>query len=204
MGRLINTGQSCVAAKRFVVVESVRKAFEEKLVRAMSAWALGDPSDPETAVGPMAREDLRDALHDQVLRSVAAGARLLMGGNIPVRPGAWYPTTVLSDVREGMAAYNEELFGPVATIISAEDTTEAIEIANDTAFGLGASVYTGDAQRGEQIAAELLDAGGCFVNGIVKSDPRLPFGGTKESGYGRELSPIGILEFTNAKTVWVK
>lgn len=204
MGRLINTGQSCVAAKRFVVVESVRKAFEEKLVRAMSAWALGDPSDPETAVGPMAREDLRDALHDQVLRSVAAGARLLMGGNIPVRPGAWYPTTVLSGVREGMAAYNEELFGPVATIISAEDTTEAIEIANDTAFGLGASVYTGDAQRGEQIAAELLDAGGCFVNGIVKSDPRLPFGGTKESGYGRELSPIGILEFTNAKTVWVK
>jgi succinate-semialdehyde dehydrogenase/glutarate-semialdehyde dehydrogenase len=127
-----------------------------------------------------------------------------MGGNIPVRPGAWYPTTVLSGVREGMAAYNEELFGPVATIISAEDTTEAIEIANDTAFGLGASVYTGDAQRGEQIAAELLDAGGCFVNGIVKSDPRLPFGGTKESGYGRELSPIGILEFTNAKTVWVK
>ena len=204
MGRLINTGQSCVAAKRFVVVESVREAFEEKLIRAMSAWAVGDPSDPETAVGPMARVDLRDALHDQVLRSVAAGARLLMGGNIPARPGAWYPTTILSGVQEGMAAYNEELFGPVATIISAEDTTEAIEIANDTAFGLGASVYTGDAQRGEQIAAELLDAGGCFVNGIVKSDPRLPFGGTKESGYGRELSPIGILEFTNAKTVWVK
>ena len=204
MGRLINTGQSCVAAKRFVVVESVREAFEGKLVQAMSEWSIGDPSDPQTDVGPMAREDLRDALHDQVSRSVEAGARLLMGGSVPNRPGAWYPTTVLSDVREGMAAYSEELFGPVATIISAADTTDAIEIANGTAFGLGASVYTGDVQRGEQIAAELLDAGSCFVNGIVKSDPRLPFGGTKDSGYGRELSPIGILEFTNAKTVWVK
>ena len=204
MGRLINTGQSCVAAKRFVVVESVREAFEEKLVQAMSEWSIGDPSDPQTDVGPMAREDLRDALHDQVSRSVEAGARLLIGGRVPNRPGAWYPTTVLSDVREGMAAYSEELFGPVATIISAADTTDAIEIANGTAFGLGASVYTGDVQRGEQIAAELLDAGSCFVNGIVKSDPRLPFGGTKDSGYGRELSPIGILEFTNAKTVWVK
>jgi succinate-semialdehyde dehydrogenase/glutarate-semialdehyde dehydrogenase len=204
MGRLINTGQSCVAAKRFVVVESVREAFEDKLTAAMEAWAVGDPGDPATGVGPMARKDLRDALHDQVTRSVEAGARVVIGGEVPDRPGAWYPTTILSDVEPGMAAYSEELFGPVATIISAKDDDDAIRIANDTAFGLGASIYTGDSERGERIAAELLDAGNCFVNGIVKSDPRLPFGGTKESGYGRELSPLGILEFTNAKTVWVK
>lgn len=204
MGRLINTGQSCIAAKRFVVVEDVRAAFEEKLVAAMTAWRVGDPTDPETDVGPMAREELRDALHDQVRRSVAAGARVVMGGEVPDRPGAWYPTTVLADVGPGMPAYSEELFGPVAAIISAKDEDDAIRIANDTVFGLGAAVYTGDAARGERIAAEQLDAGNCFVNGIVKSDPRLPFGGTKESGYGRELSPLGILEFTNTKTVWVK
>ncbi len=204
MGRLINTGQSCVAAKRFVVVESVRDAFEKKLVDAMKDWAVGDPADPDTALGPMAREDLRDTLHDQVSRSISEGARLVIGGELPGRDGAWYPTTILSDVEPGMAAYSEELFGPVATVISAKDEEDAIRIANDTSFGLGASIYTGDAKRGEQIAAELLDAGNCFVNGIVKSDPRLPFGGTKESGYGRELSPLGLLEFTNAKTVWVK
>lgn len=204
MGRLINTGQSCVAAKRFIVVESVRADFEAKLVEAMEAWTVGNPTDADTGVGPMAREELRDALHDQVTRSVEAGARLVMGGEKPDRPGAWYPTTILADVEAGMAAYSEELFGPVATIITAKDDDDAIRIANDTVFGLGASIYTADAEKGERIAAELLDAGNCFVNGIVKSDPRLPFGGTKESGYGRELSPLGILEFTNAKTVWVK
>jgi len=165
---------------------------------------LGDPSDPDTGVGPMAREDLRDTLHDQVRRSIDAGARLVMGGTVPDRAGSWYPPTVLADVGPGMAAYTEELFGPVATILPAAAESDAIRIANDTSFGLGASVYTKDANRGEAIAAELLDAGNCFVNGIVKSDPRLPFGGTKESGYGRELSPLGILEFTNLKTVWVK
>ncbi len=204
MGRLINNGQSCVAAKRFVVVESVREAFEERLLAAMDVWTFGDPSDPDTGVGPMAREDLRDTLHDQVQRSIDAGARLVVGGTVPDRAGSWYPPTVLADVRAGMAAYTEELFGPVATILPAVDEADAIRIANDTTFGLGASVYTEDATRGERIAAELLDAGNCFVNGIVKSDPRLPFGGTKESGYGRELSPLGILEFTNVKTVWVK
>jgi len=204
LGRLINSGQSCVAAKRFVVVDAVREAFEEKLLEALHAWTLGDPSDPETRVGPMAREDLRDTLHDQVERSVEAGARLLTGGTVPDQPGAWYPVTVLTDVRPGMPAYSEELFGPVASIVPVADEAGAIRVANDTAFGLGASIYTGDAERGEKIAAELIDAGNCFVNGIVKSDPRLPFGGTKQSGYGRELSPLGILEFTNAKTVWVK
>jgi succinate-semialdehyde dehydrogenase / glutarate-semialdehyde dehydrogenase len=204
LGRFLNTGQSCVAAKRFVVVEEVRVSFEEKLLAAMETWRLGDPGDPDTGMGPMARVDLRDALHDQVQRSVAAGARLVTGGTVPHRPGAWYPPTVLADVGPGMAAYEEELFGPVAAIVPARDEADAIRIANDTVFGLGASVYTADDEHGEQVAADLLDAGNCFVNGVVKSDPRLPFGGTRDSGYGRELSPLGLLEFTNAKTVWVK
>jgi succinate-semialdehyde dehydrogenase/glutarate-semialdehyde dehydrogenase len=152
----------------------------------------------------MARLDLRDTLHDQVRRSVEDGARLMLGGEVPDRPGAWYPPTVLTDVGPGMAAYNEELFGPVAAILPVKDTAEAVTVANDTRFGLGASVYTRDTRLGELIAAELLDAGNCFVNGVVKSDPRLPFGGVKESGYGRELSPLGIREFTNVKTVWVR
>jgi succinate-semialdehyde dehydrogenase/glutarate-semialdehyde dehydrogenase len=160
--------------------------------------------DRATEVGPMARVDLRDALHAQVSRSIAAGARLVAGGDVPDQPGAWYTPTLLADVGPGMAAYEEELFGPVASILPVPDEADAIRVANDTSFGLGASVYTSDRDRGERIAAELIDAGNCFVNGIVKSDPRLPFGGTKESGYGRELSPLGIREFTNAKTVWVK
>ncbi len=132
-----------------------------------------------------------------------AGATLALGGQVPDRPGAWYPPTVLTDVEPGMAAYEEELFGPVATILRAKDEADAVRIANDTVFGLGAAVYTSDAAKGERIAADLLEAGNCFVNGIVKSDARLPFGGVKESGYGRELSPLGIHEFTNVKTVWV-
>ena len=204
LGRLFNSGQSCVAAKRFVVVDAVRDAFEQKLVARLEAAAMGDPMDPNTELGPLARMDLRDTLHDQVIRSVAGGARLVMGGSLPDRPGAWYPATLLADVGPGMVAYEEELFGPVASILPVADEDEAIRVANDTPYGLGASVYTSDLKRGEFIAAELLDAGNCFVNGIVKSDPRLPFGGTKESGYGRELSPLGILEFTNTKTVWVK
>ena len=203
-GRLLNTGQSCISAKRFVVVEEVREAFEKKLVAHMKAAVMGDPMDADTVIGPMARVDLRDALHDQVRRSVEAGAKLALGGEVPAGTGAWYPPTVLTGVTKGMAAYEEELFGPVATVIAAKDAGDAISIANDTRFGLGAAVYTGDKVLGERIAAELLEAGNCFVNGIVKSDPRLPFGGVKESGYGRELSPLGILEFTNVKTVWVK
>jgi succinate-semialdehyde dehydrogenase / glutarate-semialdehyde dehydrogenase len=204
LGRLLNTGQSCIAAKRFLVVDEVRDAFQKKLVTHMAAAVMGDPLDAASVIGPMARLDLRDALHDQVRRSVESGAKLALGGEVPDRPGAWYPPTVLTGVRRGMAAYEEELFGPVASVLPVKDTAEAVRVANDTRFGLGASVYTRDDHLGERIAAELLDAGNCFVNGIVKSDPRLPFGGVKESGYGRELSPLGILEFTNAKTVWVR
>jgi len=202
-GRLLNTGQSCIAAKRFIVVEEVLEAFTEKLMARMRAAPMGDPTEPGTELGPLARMDLRDTLHDQVRRSVDAGATLLLGGEVPDQAGAWYPATVLADVDDGMPAYHEEMFGPVSTIIPVADEDEAIRVANDTCFGLGASVYTADSDRGERIAADLLDAGNCFVNGLVKSDPRLPFGGVKESGYGRELSPLGILEFTNLKTVWI-
>jgi len=203
LGRFLNTGQSCIAAKRFIVVDEVRDAFQEKILAAMEKWQPGDPTSPDTQLGPMARQDLRDELHDQVTRSIEAGAELVTGGEIPGRPGAWYPPTLLTNVTSGMPAYHEELFGPVASILPVADEDEAVAVANDTSFGLGAAVYTGDVARGERIAAERLDAGNCFVNGIVKSDPRLPFGGTKESGYGRELSPLGIREFTNRKTVWV-
>ena len=204
LARTINSGQSCVAAKRFVVVEPVREEFEAKLVSAMEATVMGDPLNPASDIGPLAREDLRDTLHNQVQRSVNDGALLLTGGEPPDEPGWWYPPTVLTNVGPGMAAYEEELFGPVASILPVSSEEEAIRVANDTAYGLGASVYTEDSARGEKIAAELIDAGNCFVNGIVKSDPRLPFGGTKDSGYGRELSPLGILEFTYPKTIWVK
>ena len=201
--RLVNSGQSCIAAKRFIVVESVRKAFEERFVASMAAAKMGDPMEEDTMVGPQARSDLREELHDQVLRSIAAGARCLLGGEIPPGPGAFYPPTVLTDVGPGMAAYDEELFGPVAAVIPVKDEEEALKVANDTVFGLGAAVFTRDVERGTRIAREELEAGACFVNAFVRSDPRLPFGGVKESGYGRELSPFGILEFVNIKTVWV-
>jgi succinate-semialdehyde dehydrogenase/glutarate-semialdehyde dehydrogenase len=201
--RLINSGQSCIAAKRFIVPEAIRGAFEERFVKAMSAAKMGNPMEEDTVVGPQAREDLRDELHDQVVRSIDAGARCVLGGEIPEGPGAFYPPTVLTDVAPGMPAYSEELFGPVASVIPVKDEEEALRVANDSVFGLGAAVFTGDVQRGTHIAREELQAGACFVNAFVRSDPRLPFGGVKESGYGRELSPFGILEFVNIKTVWV-
>jgi succinate-semialdehyde dehydrogenase/glutarate-semialdehyde dehydrogenase len=202
-GRMINNGQSCIAAKRFVVVEEVADAFTERFVAGMRSIEMREPLDPDSELGPMATVELRDELHAQVTRSVAGGATLALGGEVPDRDGAWYPPTVLTDVRPGTPAYEEELFGPVATILRAKDEADAVRIANDTVFGLGAAVYTSDREKGERIAADLLEAGNCFVNGIVKSDARLPFGGVKDSGYGRELSPLGIHEFTNVKTVWV-
>ena len=201
--RLINSGQSCIAAKRFIVSEKNRDAFESRFVELMRAKRVGDPRDDDTDIGPLARVDLRDTLHEQVRKSVDRGARLLLGGELPDGAGAFYPPTVLTDVRKGMPAYEEELFGPVGAIIVVQNEDEALEVANDTAYGLGAAVYTRDVERGEKIAATQLDAGACFVNGFVRSDPRLPFGGIKQSGYGRELSAYGIREFVNVKTVYV-
>jgi succinate-semialdehyde dehydrogenase/glutarate-semialdehyde dehydrogenase len=202
--RLLNTGQSCIAAKRFIVEGSVRKAFEERLLDRMKAVRSGDPLDEKSEIGPLAREDLRDTLHQQVRDSIDAGARCLLGGKIPPGNGFFYPPTILTDVRPGMPAFDEETFGPVAAIIPAADEKEAIRLANATRFGLGAAVFTKDIERGERIAAEDLEAGNCFVNDFVKSDPRLPFGGIKQSGYGRELSHYGIREFVNIKTVYVR
>ncbi len=201
--RLINSGQTCIAAKRFVVVEAVRARFEAGLVEALRARRMGDPLDPATEIGPQARHDLRDALHRQVTESVARGARILLGGEIPPGPGAFYPPTVLTDVAPGMPAYEEELFGPVAAVIGARDEDDALRIANDSRFGLGAAVFTRDLDRGRRIARDRLEAGSCFVNAYVRSDPRLPFGGIKDSGYGRELGLPGIREFVNIKTVYV-
>jgi len=201
--RLINSGQSCIAAKRFIVVRAVRKEFEAKFRAAMAAAKMGNPMEEDTVVGPQAREDLRDELHGQVTRSIELGAKCILGGKIPSGRGAFYPPTILTDVGPGMPAYDEELFGPVAAIIPVRDEDEAVRVANDTVFGLGAAVFTRDIANGTRIATEELEAGACFVNAFVRSDPRLPFGGVKESGYGRELSPFGILEFVNIKTVWV-
>lgn len=202
--RLINAGQSCIAAKRFIVEESIKDRFEKLFVEQMKTRKMGDPLDEETTIGPQARHDLRDELHEQVTASIAKGAVCLLGGEVPGDKGAFYPPTVLIDVKKGQPAYDEELFGPVASIISVKDEAEAVEVANDSIFGLGAAVFTGDKDRGERIAETELQAGCCFVNSFVKSDPRLPFGGIKESGYGRELASYGIKEFVNIKTVYVK
>jgi succinate-semialdehyde dehydrogenase/glutarate-semialdehyde dehydrogenase len=203
-GRLINGGQSCIAAKRFVVPRGIRAEFETRFVERMNRARLGDPLDAATDIGPQARHDLRDELHRQVEQSVSLGARCLSGGRVPDGPGAFYPPTVLTDVKRGMPAYDDELFGPVAAIIPVADEEQAIRVANDSVFGLGAAVFTGDAARGEAVAARRLEAGSCFVNTFVRSDPRLPFGGIKQSGYGRELGHHGIKEFVNVKTVYVK
>ena len=203
-GRLFNAGQSCIGAKRFIVLDDVYSAFLEHMVDFMSLANFGDPFLEETTIGPMARMDLRDELHKQVVDSVKMGAEIIIGGEIPLRSGAYYPPTILVNVKPGMPAYDEELFGPVAAIIKVKDEDEAIKVANDSIFGLGAAVFTKDLDRGQDIAEFKLEAGACFVNDFVKSDPRLPFGGIKESGYGRELSSQGIKEFMNIKTVVVK
>ena len=202
--RLINSGQSCIAAKRFLVVRSVQARFEELLVERMRSRIMGDPLLEQTALGPLARPDLREQLQRQVDQSVRRGARCLLGGQVPKGAGAFYPATVLTDVRPGMAAYEEETFGPVAAVIGVEDESEAIAVANGSQFGLGAAVFTRDLARGERIATKELEAGCCFVNDYVRSDPRLPFGGVKQSGYGRELGVFGLREFVNIKSVCVK
>ena len=201
--RLINSGQSCIAAKRFIVVDSILAAFTEKFVALMKTKKMGDAFADGTDVGPMARIDLRDELHKQVVASVARGAMLLLGGEIPAGEGAYYPPTVLGGVTRGMPAYDEETFGPVAAIIGAKDEDDAVRIANDSVFGLGSAVFTRDSARGERVARRLA-AGSVFVNSPVTSDPRLPFGGINQSGYGRELGSYGIKEFVNVKTVYIK
>lgn len=201
--RLINSGQSCIAAKRFIVVEEIYDEFLERFTDRMKTKVVGDPFDSETDVGPMARIDLRDNLHDQVQKSVDKGAEVLMGGEIPKSAGAYYPVTILTGVKQGMPAYEEELFGPVAAVIKVMDEEEALHVANDNRYGLGAAIFSRDIERAEELAVEYLEAGCCFVNDFVKSDPRLPFGGIKESGYGRELSHYGIREFVNIKTIYV-
>jgi succinate-semialdehyde dehydrogenase/glutarate-semialdehyde dehydrogenase len=202
--RMVNGGQSCIAGKRFIVVRQVLEPFEKALVQAMHGYPIGDPTKPGTRLGPMQSVKARDDIHKQVEQSIANGARLLLGGEVPNKPGAWYPATVLADVRPGQAAHDEEVFGPVAAIIAAEDEADAIRIANASEFGLGSGVITADLDRGRRIAAEELEAGSSFVNENVRSDPRTPFGGVKHSGYGRECSAFGIREFTNVKTVHVK
>ncbi|HSC65990.1 MAG TPA: NAD-dependent succinate-semialdehyde dehydrogenase [Caldimonas sp.] len=202
--RMVNAGQSCIAGKRFIVVRAVRDAFEDALVEAMRAYRIGDPRDPATKLGPLQSVEARDQIHEQVQQSVAKGAKLLLGGTIPDQPGAWYPATVLGNVNPGQPAHDDEVFGPVAAVIEAADEEEAIAIANASEFGLGSGVLTRDVARGERIAADALDAGMSFVNDNVRSDPRMPFGGVKHSGYGRECADFGIREFVNVKSVLVK
>lgn len=203
-GRLLNSGQSCIAAKRFIVVKPLLEKFTEKYIDLMRAKIMGDPLNEKTEVGPQARIDLRNELHKQVTDSIQAGAECRLGGKITDEKTAFYPPTVLTNVIKGMPAFDEELFGPVAAIIEASDEAHAISLANDSTFGLGGAVFTRDVKRGEHIAANLMQSGSCFVNAFVKSDPRLPFGGIKQSGYGRELGLFGIREFVNIKTVYIR
>ncbi|HEU0053843.1 MAG TPA: NAD-dependent succinate-semialdehyde dehydrogenase [Longimicrobium sp.] len=201
--RCINNGQSCIAAKRFIVHEAVADAFTERFVRAMEAQRVGDPMDESTDVGPLATESIRAEVAEQVEKSVAMGARLLTGGERIDRPGWWYPPTILTDIPKDSPAYTEEVFGPVALLFRVPDHDAAIALANDSRFGLGSSVWTRDADDVRRFTHEL-EAGMVYVNAMVASDPRLPFGGVKESGYGRELSVFGIREFVNIKSVWIE
>ena len=200
--RVINNGESCIAAKRFIVVESVADAFEEALAESLRALRVGDPLDRATDVGPLARPDLADELERQIERSVAKGARLVLGGRRLPGPGNLFPPTLLTRVSPGMPAFDEETFGPLAVVTRARDAADAIALANRSRFGLGASLWTADVEAARELAAKL-EAGAVFVNATVRSDPRLPFGGIKRSGHGRELGSFGIREFVNVKTVWV-
>lgn len=201
--RLINNGQSCIAAKRFIVVEKIYDRFEKKFVELMNKIKIGDPMEPQTELGPIAREDLLIELDQQVKQSVEKGAQVLCGGNRLTREGFYYAPTILVNLSKGMPAYDDEIFGPVASLIKVNDESEAVAVANDSSFGLGASLWTNDIEKAKLLASKI-ESGSVFINGMVKSDPRLPFGGIKKSGYGRELSHYGIKEFVNIKTVWIK
>ncbi len=201
--RTMNAGQSCICAKRFIVEAPAYDAFLAKLTAAMKAVRVGDPLDPATDIGPQARRELRDELHGQVVQAIEQGARAALGCQVPAGPGAFYPASVLADVKPGNVAAREELFGPVAVVMKAATAEEAVAIANDSRFGLGASLWTSSAAEIERLVPRI-EAGAVFVNGMVKSDPRLPFGGVKTSGYGRELGLEGIRAFVNVKTVWIK
>jgi succinate-semialdehyde dehydrogenase/glutarate-semialdehyde dehydrogenase len=201
--RTINNGQSCIAAKRFIVVDSIYDEFERRFVEGMQSLRVGDPSEQETDIGPLATTAVLKDLDKQVQESVSAGARLLTGGHRLEQQGNYYAPTVLTDIPKGSPAYSEELFGPVALLFRVRDADEAIRLANDSVFGLGSSVWTNDESEQARFIEEI-EAGSVFINGMVASDPRLPFGGVKHSGYGRELSVNGIREFVNIKTVWIK
>ena len=201
--RTINNGQSCIAAKRFIVAESIADEFERRFVAGFRALTVGDPMDPATDIGPLANENQVLTIAEQVERSVAAGARLLTGGKRLDRPGFWYAPTVLTDVTPDSPAYYDEVFGPVAILFRARTVDDAIRLANDSPFGLGASAWTNDPAERKRFVEEI-EAGMVFINAMVASDPRLPFGGVKGTGYGRELSHQGIREFVNIKTVWVQ
>jgi succinate-semialdehyde dehydrogenase/glutarate-semialdehyde dehydrogenase len=200
--RMLNQGQSCIAAKRFIVMDSVVPTFEREMKRAFEALRIGDPFESDTQVGPLARPDLVDEIERQVNASIDAGARLVTGGRRPDRMGCYFEPTILAEVSKGMPVYSQETFGPVVSIITVHSEEEAIQVANDSDFGLGGCVWTRDLKRGEAIARKVA-TGAMFVNGMTKSDPRLPFGGIKKSGYGRELASYGIKEFVNIKTIWI-
>ena len=202
-GRLQNNGQTCIAAKRFIVLDAIYEAFLKLFTKKMKAAKMGSPTDEDSYYGPMARKDLRDEIHEQVEKTISQGGRLVLGGKIPAGKGAYYPATILADLKPGMEAFDMELFGPVASVIHAKDENHAVELANNSQYGLGSGVITGDSDRGERVALQL-EAGSSFVNKLVVSDPRLPFGGIKNSGYGRELSGYGIREFVNTKSVWIE
>ena len=203
LSRIINAGQSCIAAKRILVEQSVYDDFVAMLKERLAKLKMGDPNDMQTDIGPIARKDLQQNLHRQVQATVDAGARCLLGGEMPEGAGFFYPPTLLVDVKPEMCAFREETFGPVMVVTPVADIDEAVTLANDTEYGLGAGLWMGDTSKAEQIAARI-EAGQVAVNGIVKTDPRLPSGGIKRSGYGRELGPHGIKEFVNAKQVWIK
>tara|TARA_R110002111_G_scaffold44996_11_gene81642 strand:+ start:680 stop:2047 length:1368 start_codon:yes stop_codon:yes gene_type:complete len=202
LGRLQNNGQTCIAAKRFIVHDAIYDDFLALFTKKMKAAKMGGPTDEDSYYGPMARLDLRDELHEQVQKTIQQGGRLVLGGTIPEGKGAYYPASILVDLEPGMEAFDNELFGPVASVIRAKDDAHAVELANNSQFGLGSGVFTKDTERGEKLALQL-EAGSSFVNKLVVSDPRLPFGGIKNSGYGRELAAYGIREFVNTKTIWI-